>query len=279
VSLDDLFRCPAIGKALAVKACLRRQDEPKQRPECQGCAVGVGNRAACDPLPVVAAVEGPVLPGRPLPPVFLWAGEVPDVPLGAPPASGAKPDPSYGITGRPPKRRFVGGLLFEADELEPDAPHTEVEKQVVAQEPPEITRNIPRHIPTPPAPLAPVTQHQEEPMAAHPPCPKCKSSGRHRSDCPRLAEIAAGKGKPAPAKPAAAPPRAVASPRPPRREREGFSVLDEVQELQGRARDRLAEIEAEVGDHKAAIGDLGEEAEQLRNFLGLDRAVPARAVG
>lgn len=83
---------------------------------------------------------------------------------------------------------------------------------------------------------------------------------------------------------AAAPAREEAQPRPPRREKRGratFGVLDEFAELEGRAKDRLSEIDVEVRAHQEQIQKLNDEAQQLRQRLGMERpaSASARAVG
>jgi endogenous inhibitor of DNA gyrase (YacG/DUF329 family) len=203
---DTVFTCPQLGKALAIKACVRRRLEPRLvtvvvrtatenrtriteqheagplHPFCAlECELGREHAASVGPAAPAPAPRPPPPPGR-----HVW--EAPDVAIGPPPASGSKPTPSYGMTGRPPKRRFVGGLLFDEDELEPASEEVEEEEvpEVVhsgtaaaqrAHEPngrlPDAAQEVVH-----PAQPAPVTQ-EEEPMA----CPECKSPTQHKSTC------------------------------------------------------------------------------------------------
>jgi hypothetical protein len=61
-----------------------------------------------------------------------------------------------------------------------------------------VETSAPAAPPTPSAPVnpeTPATPAEETVMAAHPPCPHCKSAGRHKNDCSRLAEIRSGGAK------------------------------------------------------------------------------------
>jgi hypothetical protein len=275
LELDDLFRCPALGRELAVKHCLRRQDERRGevpvRAECQGCAIGAANRAACGKLPAEPApAEGPLLPRRPLPPTHLWAGDVPDVPIGR--APGAPPPapriglatPAEPVHSRPV--RSAWGVELVVDPV--PAPHPEVEERahprVVHSETAaaQVSGSPGGLVPAPPAEVVHL-EVQEVTM----PCSGCDSKDHNVRTCPNR--------KPSSAAAAVA---REAQPRPPRAKRQGFSVLDEVQELQLRARDRLNEIDLEVTEYQEAIRALADEAGQLRKFLGMD-AQPGRAVG
>jgi hypothetical protein len=193
---DAVFTCPKLGKPLAIKACVRRRQEPRMvtvvirtatenrtriteqhadgplHPFCAlECELGREHAAAVGPPAPAPAPREPPPPGQ-----HVWAA--PDVPIGPAPASGSKPTPSYGMTGRPPKLRFVGGLVLDEDELGTPQDETEEQEQRLAP----ITEDAMRHAgespAPPPAQPAPVTQ-EEHPMA----CTECKSRTMHKAIC------------------------------------------------------------------------------------------------
>jgi hypothetical protein len=101
----------------------------------------------------------------------------------------------------------------------------------------------------------PARPAKETTMAAHAPCPRCKSAGRHKSNCPRLAELATGKA-------GSTKPRAAARPR------KAFDPAaltdDELAACLVEARERSERIQAE-GERAKAEAD--ERAARIRSAL------------
>lgn len=171
MSLDDVFRCPAIGRYLTVGACLRRQTEKRRvtvvvreaseayggtiprvteereggpaYPACVGCELGREHAAEAAPEPPRAA------PPRPAPASVIWSGGVPDVPLPPPPSGVAKPKPF---------------LMFPLSTMVVERRHSPIHQSTSSTD-------------------KPAQPAEEDAMPNHPPCSECKSGSGHKLDC------------------------------------------------------------------------------------------------
>lgn len=164
LDLDQLFTCPANAKTIAVKHCLRRQDEKRLGlpvyAGCQRCPVGAGHRQAavragvnvgecakCGAALVAGKCEAcaertrPVLPpSGPPSQDHVWGRDRADPPLGPPPSAPASA-PAVGLAARAEpaprvkRERVAWALELVREEPAPAAPSPPMSSSAAGDEP------------------------------------------------------------------------------------------------------------------------------------------------
>lgn len=199
---DDVFRCPAIGRYLSVGACLRRQVEPRlvtvvvreasegphgtqqriteQRPagpaypDCAAGTCELGRRHAAADLEVEEAPRRPA----PEPGGRVWSDELPDVPIGPPPATSA-------FTGYRPLVCYAPGSTT-------DAMRSALAARRARREAAEAATRQPTSSTDTPAGPAPKEETMPSGVRAGGPCKGCGAKGaRCKAGCPTKGAAAA----------------------------------------------------------------------------------------
>lgn len=275
---DDLVRCPDIGRAIAVKACLRRRQEQRLQtkiiraasdrygprvteqvpvgplyPACAGCGLGEANAAA----ELVAEATPPQPRADPRPGSHLWGGEVPDVPIGPPPNLAARRLPPNWRNEEPVaegtvQSRSIREANAASDEVEKPAMPEVVHRGSAAPEPhrepggrpPALVQEVVHHEP----PAEPAQEATMPRGKREKPCNGCGATGmRHRKGCTGEQEA-----------PAAAPTTRKAA-KPPRRPLEA-KPFRELAELRGRLMVQMADIDEEFAARRDELQDVGPAA-------------------